>query len=371
MQVKAGLLLIASAVAAVASSARSEVPTERSYLYVGGGYIENSDGEHLFAEQMYVEKLTPSGGATKPYPIVFIHGQAQTGTNWLNKPDGGEGWASYFVSQGYECFLIDQTFRGRSAWIPGNGTLSTYSAEILQERFTAPERYKLWPQASLHTQWNGTGVMGDEIFDTYYASTVEFMSSATYQESTVQAAGAALLDKIGSPAILLSHSQGGVMPWLLADARPDLVHSIVSLEPTGPPFQEAVFSTTAARPYGLTDIPLTYSPAVTDPSVDLVRQTILTNSTMRSNCTIQANHPAPRQLVNLAKVPVLIMTTESSYHVPYDWCTVRFLEQAGVNVKHLQLADVGIHGNGHMVFMEKNSLQVAAVLQKWMEKSSA
>jgi hypothetical protein len=49
-------------------------------MYVGGQYILNSAGEHIFADQMYVEKLTPAGGVTKPYPIVFIHGQAQTGT---------------------------------------------------------------------------------------------------------------------------------------------------------------------------------------------------------------------------------------------------------------------------------------------------
>lgn len=211
--------------------------------------------------------------------------------------------------------------------------------------------------------------MGDPIFDTYYSSTVEFLGSSTYQQSTVQAAGAALLDTIGSPVILLSHSQGGLMPWLIADVRPDLVHSIVSIEPTGPPFQEAVFSNASARAYGLTDIPLTYSPAVTDPLIDLVRQTIPSNSSLHSDCVVQADYPAPRQLVNLARVPVLVLTTESSYHAPYDWCTVQFLQQAGVPAQHLQLADIGIHGNGHMVFMEKNSLQVAAVLQKWMEQN--
>ncbi len=61
--------------------------------------------------------------------------------NWLNKPDGGEGWASFFLSQGYECYIIDQTFRGRSTWFPGNGTLGTYSAELLQQRFTTPLLY--------------------------------------------------------------------------------------------------------------------------------------------------------------------------------------------------------------------------------------
>ncbi|KAJ5997767.1 hypothetical protein N7499_005839 [Penicillium canescens] len=367
MHVKTGLLLIAWAIAAAASGWRGEVPAQRSYMYVGGQYILNSAGQHVFADQMYVEKLTPAAGVTKPYPIVFIHGQAQTGTNWLNKPDGGEGWASYFLSQGYACYIVDQTFRGRSAWFPGNGTLSTYSAELLQQRFTAPKLYNLWPQASLHTQWNGTGVMGDPNFDTYYSSTVEFLSSATYQQSTVQAASAALLDTIGSPVILLSHSQGGAMPWLIADVRPDLVHSIVSIEPTGPPFQDAVFSNSSTRAYGLTDIPITYLPAVADPS-DLVKHVIPSNSSLYSDCVIQADSPEPRQLVNLAEVPVLVVTTESSYHAPYDWCTVQFLQQAGVPAQHLQLADIGIHGNGHMVFMEKNSLQVAAALQEWMER---
>lgn len=350
----------------VVSSA--EVAYHRNYLYVGGQYVQDSSGGHIFTDQMYVEKLTPTQGVTKEHPIVFIHGQAQTGTNWLNKPDGGRGWASYFLSQGYECYLIDQTFRGRSPWNPSNGTMKTYSAEILQQRFTAAKKYMLWPQAALHTQWNGTGVMGDKVFDTYYASTVEFFGSGTGQQYTVQEAGAALLDLIGRPVVLLSHSQGGLMPWVITDVRPDLVHAIVSLEPTGPPFQEAVFSNTSSRPYGLTDIPLTFEPAVSDPEKDLVRQVIPSNSTSRSPCVIQADSPAPRKLVNLQKVPTMVLTTESSYHAPYDWCTVKFLRQAGVSTEHLQLGEIGIHGNGHMVFLEKNSDQVAEVIQKWIER---
>lgn len=78
MHLKTGLFLICAIVAA--SGWCSEVPAQRSYLYVGGQYILNSAGQHVFADQMYVEKLTPAAGVTKPYPIVFIHGQAQTGT---------------------------------------------------------------------------------------------------------------------------------------------------------------------------------------------------------------------------------------------------------------------------------------------------
>lgn len=78
MHVKTGLLLIWAI--AAASGWCAEVPAQRSYMYVGGQYILNSAGQHIFADQMYVEKLTPAAGVTKPYPIVFIHGQAQTGT---------------------------------------------------------------------------------------------------------------------------------------------------------------------------------------------------------------------------------------------------------------------------------------------------
>lgn len=79
MHIKKALTLIAGAVTA-ASCWSNEVPAKRSYMYVGGQYMLNSAGQHVFTDQMYVEKLTPAEGATKPHPIVFIHGQAQTGT---------------------------------------------------------------------------------------------------------------------------------------------------------------------------------------------------------------------------------------------------------------------------------------------------
>jgi hypothetical protein len=50
----------------------------REYFYVGGNYINTTSG-HLFVNQMYVEKLVPKK-SSQPYPLVFIHGQAQTGT---------------------------------------------------------------------------------------------------------------------------------------------------------------------------------------------------------------------------------------------------------------------------------------------------
>lgn len=51
--------------------------------------------------------------------------------------------------------------------------------------------------------------------------------------------------------ILVVHSQSGQFGWVLGDANPSKVKGIVALEPTGPPFGEAVFSTVMDRPYGM------------------------------------------------------------------------------------------------------------------------
>ena len=213
--------------------------------------------------------------------------------------------------------------------------------------------------------------MGDAIFDAFYSSNVQFINNATYQQSTVQAAGAKLLDRIGKPVILLGHSQGGLMPLVIADARPALTEAIILLEPTGPPFREAIFSNTSARAWGLTDIPITYSPNVTDPSTQLVRQTYPAPSAGLIDCILQSNLTStpPHKLVNIAPKPILLVTTEASYHAPYDYCTVKYLRQAGCSrTTHLELAKIGIHGNGHMMFMEKNSDTVADQLLKWIAK---
>ena len=37
--------------------------------------------------------------------------------------------------------------------------------------FTAPKLFKLWPQTTSHTRWPDTELIGDRVFDAYYAST--------------------------------------------------------------------------------------------------------------------------------------------------------------------------------------------------------
>jgi pimeloyl-ACP methyl ester carboxylesterase len=85
-----------------------------------------------------------------------------------------------------------------------------------------------------------------------------------------------------------------------------------------------------------------------------------------TRCWLQAGRA--RQLPNLKGIPILIVTAEASYHAPYDHCTSQFLRQAGVEHDFVRLADVGIRGNGHLMMLEKNNLDIARFLREWVEK---
>lgn len=334
----------------------------REYFYVGGKYT-GKPGNEVMAGQMYVEALRPKVVSRK-YPLVFFHGAGQTATNWMGTPDGRAGWADYFLTQGYVVYLVDQPARGRSPWHPSvNGPLQMRAPSWVEERFTAPEIAHIWPQARKHTQWPGSGREGDPVFDAFYATQVEGLESTVETETLARAAGAALLDKIGA-AILVTHSQSGSFGWLLADARPKAVKGIVAIEPSGPPFRDALFDEEKNRAWGVTDIPITYAPPVKNPSELAIVQEPKADGPDLVRCWEQAK--PPRRLVNLHGIPVLVVTTEASYHAAYDHCTARFLAQAGVPNTHFRLEEHGIHGNGHMVMLEKNNMAIAALLQSWL-----
>ncbi|HEY2135706.1 MAG TPA: alpha/beta hydrolase, partial [Xanthobacteraceae bacterium] len=327
----------------------------RGYFYVGGKYV-GEPGKEIMQGQIYVEVLAPKD-VRRPYPLVLIHGAAQTATNWMGTPDGRKGWAEYFVEQGYVVYMIDQPMRGRSAYHPDDGKTRMFTAANEEFQFTAIETAGTWPQAKKHTQWPGEGPnkgrKGDPIFDAFYATQVETVLSAEETEQRNQDAGAALLDKIG-PAIVLTHSQSGAFGWLIADARPRLVKAIVAIEPSGPPFEATIIGTGRTRPWGPTDIPITYDPPVRDPSEIAIEREPKADGPDLFVCWMQKS-PA-RQLVNLKNIPVMIMSEEASYHQTYDHCTAKYLNQAGVKTEHIRLQDKGIRGNGHMVMIEKNNL---------------
>ena len=359
-----------------AQAARAQVAVPRqplplaqdSYFFVGGTYVKTAEGR-VMDGQMYVHALVPLH-VTHRYPVVMIHGAGQTGTNFEGTPDGREGWAQFFVRAGYRVYVVDQPARGRSPYHPsfdGNTAPGDFStAEGLAKRFTAPEAFDTFPQAKLHTQWPSSdprkGQPDDPVFDQFYASQVESVPTPTGKpEAEAKAAGAALLDKIG-PAILLTHSQGGAFGWQIADARPTLVPAIIAVEPAVTP----TYTEGSPPSFGITTNAITFAPALTDAS-QLVRvPQSAPDSPDDQRCWTQGE--PVRTLPNLRGIAIAVVISEASILTGRSQCVATFLNQAGVPAELIRLPNVGIHGNGHMMMLERNSDQIAAFLVGWLQK---
>lgn len=332
----------------------------QGYFYVGGRYV-GEPGREAMIGQMYVEVWVPRE-VRQPYPLVFFHGASSTGTTWMQTPDGRRGWAHFFVDQGYIVYIR------RSMYNAQHQGKQTFAVASNTERNNAsPAELGSWPQAKLHTQYPGEGPnrgkRGNPVFDAAYARTVAYLASNAETQQLVQNAGAALLDRIG-PAVLVTHSQAGPFGWLLADARPRLVRGIVAVEPSGPPFEGAVLSKGPARPWGPTEIRITYDPPVNDPKELRFEKQTQPDGPNLVLCSLQTG--TPRTLPNLHGIPVVIITGEASYHAPYDHCTAKYLAQAGVVNEHIRLEARGIRGNAHGIPSEMNNLGTAKLVDDWL-----
>jgi pimeloyl-ACP methyl ester carboxylesterase len=370
------LLLACSCVFLAAAPARAQergplVLAKSSYFFVGGRIDPKIEGSPMVG-QMYVEYMIPQL-LLHLNPVVMVHGGNQTGTNFTGTPDGREGWAQYFVRRGYAVYVVDQVARGRSAyWSQVYGPLPASRLAFVEQRFVAPEQTPMWPQAHLHNQFPGEGKPGDPSFDQFYASQFPSIASFPQQQELNRDALVALLDKIG-PSILLTHSQSGAFGWPVADARPNLVKAILAVEPSGPPVHDIenlgppdwFKDAERTKISGLGDVPIAYDPPLAaDAKLSFVRAAAPAAPDL-VRCWRQQD-PA-RKLPNLAKIPVLMVTSQASYHAAYDDCTAAYLAQAGVPVRQIHLAELGILGNGHMMMIEKNNQAIAAVMLDWLD----
>ena len=192
-------------------------------------------------------------------------------------------------------------------------------------------------------------------------------------ETIVQASTCALLASIG-PSILISEGVGALFAFLATDKCPQDIKAHVTLHPDPGPFTSydaGVFgtnTTTRLDNYGITDIPVAFNPPVTSPdqiTTETTGELQDTDGLLSLFPCIQQTPPA-RQLVNISKAPVLILTGEASIHATYDQCLAQFLSQASVNVNHTLLAEVGIKGNGQFLNLEKNSDEIAGLALDWL-----
>ncbi len=347
------------------------VIAEQGTFFVGGSEVE-LEGGTIVANEMYVEYQMPAE-QTHPFPLVFFHGGMSSGHYWWSRPDGGEGWATLFLREGYAVYVVDRPTHGRSAHyeeIHGQAHLPPLS-------MPRPGPGSDPEPDDPDNRFPGKKVAGDPAYEQSRRgsqASVELpfglpdpVAVSARMDGYDRAAGAALLDRIG-PAILVTHSRSGATGWQIADARPDLVKAIVAAEPNGPPFYNAPPlgqpGDPVSRPFGITYAPLAYEPAVeTVEDFGGLVQMEPTGEGLVGCWVPQGQQP---QLVNLTDIPVMVMTGESSYHAAYDHCTAQYLTAAGVPTDFADLGAMGITGNTHGFMRETNNAELADIVVDWL-----
>ena len=210
-----------------------------------------------------------------------------------------------------------------------------------------------------------------------------------------------LLGRLGERAILIGHGSGANLAWLVADAVPNRVAAIIAVEPLGPPFsnarvmkdrgeseyredfsnphEENIYSAclgSMPRKYGIADIPLGFNPPpqlprgedLLDDSFQPIPHVLAPGVSPGSWCYLQDGadyENPPRQLPNLQPIPQCVWTAPASFHTTFDWATVKFLRQAGVDCGHLE-PECKV-GNGNLCFLEKNSQRLSSSLISWIK----
>jgi hypothetical protein len=289
----------------------------KEVMFTVGGVPAKIDPNGVYqVEQMYVQYFVPTQKKGS-LPLLMWHGGGLTGVTYESTPDGREGWLNYFIKQGWTVYNSDAVERGRSGWAMYPDITKTDPVFLTKEN--PFERFRIGAGAGSYNKDPAKmkPLPGSQFpLEGYDNFTKQVVPRWTSTDDAIVAAYTALVDKV-CPCVVMAHSQGGPFAYKVAQARPDKVKALVLVEPagTGEMARAAVLKGT--------------------PNVSIYGDYVATDARWP---TIRAN--------NL------------KFHDA--------IRAAGGKPEVIELTAQGIKGNSHMLMMDKNNLEVAAVIQRWL-----
>ena len=309
-------------------------------FFVGGEKVEQTQGElgdlgpggHITVNQMYVRYMVPQDG-TNP-PVVIVHGATLTGKSWETTPDGRMGWDEYFVRRGHPVYVPDQVGRGRSGF--NQAIFNNVRAGSVP-----PANLPRWLRFSDEGVWPNFRIgpkAGQPYPDTQFpVSALDELSKQGVPDVTFGGgvptpnptfkALADLASQVNG-AVLMGHSQSGSFPLAAALLNPAAMKGLVLVEPGSCP----------------------------------------------------ANYTND-QIGTLAKLPILVvfgdyrdtptgMPALPTWQARYEGCQAMIgrLKAAGGHAHMISPTEIGSRGNSHMIMQDKNHLQVADLILKWIDE---
>lgn len=288
--------------------------------------LGNTAEGHVTNNQLYVRYMLPTGKTG--VPVVLIHGGGLSGKSYETTPDGRMGWDEYFVRKGHPTYVPDQASRARAGF--NQAVFNDVRAGVVP-----PSALPIVGRTSDELAW--AAFRWGPSFGVPFADTqFPVKAAAEFSKQGIPGLNALLpapdpnfaelsdlAAKVGG-AVLLGHSQSGGMPFNAALSNPTGVKGMIMIE---------------------------------------------------SGCS---SSYTDAQITTLAKIPTLILfgdhlDSPNPFPFPalFEGCKqfVSRLSAAGGNATALQLSQAGLRGNSHMMMIDKNNLQVADLILKWIDKN--
>lgn len=300
--------------------------------FVGYTTEPKDNGSLDVLNPMFVQYVLPAE-PEHAYPVVMIHGGGGQGTDWLETPDGRDGWVDYFVADGWDVYVIDRPGHGRSQSNAGcgNGAVGVGNSAIISRLATSDAT--VWPGGEptptndAVVGWTASSATAPYCGDALAAKTIS-----------------ALLDEIG-PAILLAHSAGGGSTFRVPDLNPKNVVGIIAFEAAG--------SNPVAPGFG--NSPPAITSWVTEPSLPSGFEAV-----EHDGCPMQGESPS--RLVNFAQIPLVLVASERGLTSEQALkCQAAVWQQAGVDATAVYLPDRGLRGGGHFAMAQLDNAEYAKV----------
>ncbi|MCC8190237.1 MAG: alpha/beta fold hydrolase, partial [Planctomycetes bacterium] len=318
-------------------------------LFFGGTVSTRPDGETFHGDHGYAQYYIPWN--SRQYPWILWHGIGQSGKTYESTPDGREGFQAIMTRRDWPVYIIDQPRRGRAGRTEATLHNAPVVPTVLRESaafdafrlgyWVPPKAPEFFPNIQLPTDPTSL----DQFFRQQTPDTGEEPRTPEYREWMGRTM--AKLFSMTGPAILVTHSNSGQYGWETVMSAPDLVKAIVAYEPGAMAFPEG--ERPADIPWKAEGVEAAMEPRM----VPLER------------------------FLELTKMPILIIygdniATEPSEIFNADvWRMastrarqfVETVNRHGGDATLVLLPEIGIEGNTHIPFADRNNLDIADHLE--------
>ena len=266
-------------------------------------------------------------------PMVFLHGYGQSRMGWMTTPDGREGWSDFFLRKGHPVFLINGPRRGEAGATSVSGLIST---KTLDQRWYTQFRIGRWEKGRSVTNQGSQFPNDDHSVDQFFRQMTPDTGmrsdmGADFDNDTAARALAASIDDVfrmtGQKSIVVTHSQGGFPGWTAA-LYTSHIAAVIAIEPGSAPEKDAPsFSALLSQ-----HIPMIiYFGDYIDNGDPSIPATSMWKS-MRDR----------------------------------SYSFAKAYKDAGGDAQVIDLPQLGITGNDHFLFQDKNNLIIAGLVEQWI-----